>query len=607
MPSTSLRATAGRRAIAALLVTALGLGPAGVGGLAAGTVRAQVNLPDLGDADTEALPPSQERKLGERVMAQGWAAHDIYDDYEITEYISALGLRLARASDDLGNAGALLNLRPEDFRFFAVQDASINAFAMPGGFIGINTGLLTAAQSESELASVFGHEIGHVTQRHIARQMGGQRGANVAMIASLLVAVLAAASRSNSSGDLATAAMMAGQGSAIASQLAFSRDAEREADRVGFQTLTAAGFDPNGMVEFFGRLQRASRLYDAGNYAFLRTHPLTLERITDIEGRVRSVPPLAAPYLDSPEFWLARARARLAEDTTIAGNRAAMDFFKAEAERLTAPDAVAATGTHWMAARPAVAPGAGAGGSAPAASASNAPASGAATAAGAAMRPGTPASDGEVAARVGQFSATLPLLPASPAARAAPWYGLALARLAANDADGAAAALAEARKRLPVHAWFDRLEARILLARGKPDAAIAFADTARRRWPQSEPLRDDYGQLLLDAGRPRAAADYLREQTALLRSDARLHEQLARAWSQLGDSARQYQSMGEYYAQRGILTGAVQQLELAQKATRGGGASNADLALASEIDARLRGLRDQLREEMGEKNRQRGG
>ncbi|WP_085314436.1 M48 family metalloprotease [Derxia lacustris] len=571
MPPTLPRLSAPRRALAALLATALALGPAGIGELAgaAGAAQAQVRLPDLGDADTEALPPSQERKLGERVMAQAWAARDIYDDYEIADYLGVVGLKLARASDDLGNAGALLNLKPEDFRFFAVQDGSINAFALPGGFIGVNTGLLTAAQSESELASVLGHEIGHVTQRHIARQMGGQRGVGVAMIASLLVAVLAAASRSNSSGDLAQAAIMAGQGGAIASQLAFSRDAEREADRVGFQTLAAAGFDPTGMVDFFGRLQRASRLYDAGNYAFLRTHPLTLERITDIEGRVRTVPPLAAPYVDSAEFWLARARARVAEDTTIAGNRVAGEFFTAEAQRLSAPGAAAATGPVWSAAHPA----------------NTANASSAASGAGPAATP------------------ALPLPTASAAARAAPWYGLALTRLAANDGDGAAAALAEARKRLPAHPWFDRLEARVLLAQHKPDVAIAFADAARRRWPQSDPLRDDFGQLLLDAGRPQAAADYLREQTALRRSDARLHEQLARAWSALGDGAREHQSLGEYYAQRGILTGAVQQLELAQRATRGGGASNADLVLASEIDARLRGLREQLRDELKETGR----
>jgi len=557
-----------------------------------GIAQAQLNLPDLGDADTEALPPAQERKFGERVMASAWAQRDIYDDPEITEYLMALGQRLAKVSEDLGNVGPLLNLRPEDFRFFAVQDPSINAFALPGGFIGVNTGLLTAAQSESELASVVGHEIGHVTQRHIARQMGGQRGVGVAMVASLLLAVLAAASKSNSSGDLAQAAVMAGQGTAIASQLAFSRDAEREADRVGFQTLTAAGFDPNGMVDFFARLERASRLYDAGNYAFLRTHPLTLERITDIEARVRGLAPMHAPPLDSAEFWLARARARVAEDTTIAGNRAAMEVFDVEAKRLAAPGALAATGPVWSAANAA---------HHYSAAESAAPAASGAT---------TTSSVYSGAPQTSPGAAMLPLPTASAAARAAPWYGMALGKLAANDADGAAAALAEARKRLPAHAWFDRLESRVLLAQRKPDAAIAFAEAARRRWPQSAPLRNDFGQLLLDAGRPRAAVDYLREQTVLCRSESRLHEQLARAWAALGDTAREHQSMGEAYAQHGILTGAVQQLELAQRATRGGGVTNADLMLAAEIDARLRELRVQWRQElkdMGQKEDRQGG
>lgn len=169
-----------------------------------------------------------------------------------------------------------------DFDFFVVSDSTLNAFALPGGYIGVHTGLLLAAQTESEFASVLGHEIAHVTQRHIAQIVGKQSQSAMLMMASLLVAVLAA--RSNS--DVSQAAIAAGQAGAIQSQLGYTRSFEREADRVGLETLESAGFDVRGMPGFFERLQRATRMYENNAPAYLRTHPLTTERIADMENRV---------------------------------------------------------------------------------------------------------------------------------------------------------------------------------------------------------------------------------------------------------------------------------------------------------------------------------
>ena len=200
-----------------------------------------------------------------------------------------------------------------------VRDPQINAFALPGGYIGIHTGLLLAAQSESEVAGVVAHEIAHVTQRHIARMISQQGQSQLMSMAAMAVAILAA--RSNS--QVAEAAMAFGQAGVMQSQLNFTRDNEREADRVGVQLLDGAGFDPRGMASFFERLQRATRVYEGGAPAYLRTHPLTFERIGDIQGRVEQMPYRQVP--DSLEFQLIRAKLRAENDTP----REAIAFFEA--------------------------------------------------------------------------------------------------------------------------------------------------------------------------------------------------------------------------------------------------------------------------------------
>jgi predicted Zn-dependent protease len=247
-------------------------------------------LPDLGDVSTATITPLQERRLGESIMREIRADRSYYDEPEAADYLNQLGQRLAARSTE----------GRQDFEFFLIQDSQINAFALPGGFIGVNTGLLFAAQSESELAGVMAHEISHVTQRHIARMLAQQKQALVTTLASIAAAILL----SRVSSDAAQAAIAFGQASAIQAQLNFTRDHEREADRVGLQLLGEAGFDPRGMATFFERLQRATRVYETAAPSYLRTHPLPFERIADIQNRIQELPYRQIP--DSIEFQLIR-------------------------------------------------------------------------------------------------------------------------------------------------------------------------------------------------------------------------------------------------------------------------------------------------------------
>ncbi len=271
-------------------------------------------LPELGDASAVAITPADERRLGESIMREIHRDPSYLDDPEVTDYANSLGNRLTSHSDATG----------QKFEFFVLRDPQINAFALPGGFIGIHTALIVAAQSESELAGVIAHEISHVTQHHIARMINQQSQSQLVSIAALAVALLAA--RSNS--QVGQAAMAFGQAGVVQNQLNFTRDNEREADRVGLQLLDRSGFDPRGMEVFFERLQRATRIYEGGAPSYLRTHPLTFERIADIQNRMEKMPYRQVP--DSLDFQLIRAKLRAEAEAP----RDAVAFFEASlAER----------------------------------------------------------------------------------------------------------------------------------------------------------------------------------------------------------------------------------------------------------------------------------
>ena len=272
-------------------------------------------LPDLGDASGAVISPAQERKLGEAAMRQVHASGAYLDDPEVNAYLNNLGQRLLLSTSSAR----------QEFEFFAVNDAGINAFALPGGYVGVNIGLILLTQNESELASVLAHEISHVTQHHIARLIAGEQKNQLATLAALALAVLAARSRP----DLASGAILAAQGAAIQYQLDFTRDNEREADRIGFQVLDRAGFDTHSMPSMFERLQRSSRAYESNTTpSYLRTHPITYERIADAMARADARPYKQVP--DSRDFHFVRALLKSYQGTS---RDAIVDFESSLAER----------------------------------------------------------------------------------------------------------------------------------------------------------------------------------------------------------------------------------------------------------------------------------
>lgn len=258
-----------------------------------GTGIAQ-NLPNLGDESAAVLTPQMERRIGEGYYRELRRDPAYLDDPEASGYVEELGNRLIAAGPE----------PTMSVEFFVMKEEQINAFAMLGGYIGVNSGLITAAQSESEVASVLGHEIGHLTQRHIARSVSAsQRTSMASMVASALCLL---AARSNP--QVTTGCLAGAQAAQVQSQLAYSRDFEREADRVGFDILNKGGFDVTAMPIFFERLQRASRVAESSAPVYVRSHPLTTERIADVRNRVQGVATRAHP--DSLSFHLVRAKLR---------------------------------------------------------------------------------------------------------------------------------------------------------------------------------------------------------------------------------------------------------------------------------------------------------
>ncbi|MDQ9170008.1 M48 family metalloprotease [Oxalobacteraceae bacterium R-40] len=288
------------------------------------------NLPNLGDTAREELSPVMERRLGEQIMRDIRRNRDYLEDAPVLEYLNNFGASLIAARPEVRGEADY------DFFFFAVRDPMLNAFALPGGFIGVHSGLLLAAQSESELASVVAHEIGHVSQRHIARMIGNQKQDALIPLASMILGALAA----SSSPDLAAATIMGGQGVALQRQLNFSRDAEREADRVGLQILQEGGFDTSGMTAFFGRIQTASRAYNDSLPAYLRSHPMTTERIADIQARTRNQ--RYKQRADSLDFHVIRARMRVLQDSSAQGLREAALAFDSQLQQKSRPQSIAA-------------------------------------------------------------------------------------------------------------------------------------------------------------------------------------------------------------------------------------------------------------------------
>lgn len=310
-----------KRALLALTLAVLS-------GTCAAPLTAQTgDLPTLGDNADISL--SLERKIGERIARDLYRDPDYLDDPLLIEYVQSIWQPLLGAARQRGELTPELEQRFA-FEVLLGRDRSINAFAVPGGYLGLNLGLIGVASSADELAAVLAHELTHVTQRHIARQISKQNQQSPLLLATLLLGLLVASKNP----DAANAIITGGQGVAAASQLGFSRDVEREADRIGFAVMTQAGFDPLGFVGLFEKLQQAARLNDNGSFPYLRTHPLTTERIAQARQRLvlgdtpqsaGTAPPqplqiehalmaararvLSNPGADSLRAWLSQAQA----------------------------------------------------------------------------------------------------------------------------------------------------------------------------------------------------------------------------------------------------------------------------------------------------------
>jgi len=277
--------------------------------LPAAPLHAQVNLPALGDSVSDDLSISAEKHLGEQIMRQIRPDPDYLDDPLLLEYVQGVWAPLVEAARRQGNIGDDTSDRFA-WETFLVRDRSVNAFALPGGYVGVHLGLLAITSSRDELASVLGHELSHITQRHIARRIVGDSRSSMAAMAGMVLGLIAASKAG--SVDLANAAILGSQAAAQQASLNFSRDMEREADRVGFNVMTGAGYQGQGMVSMFERMDQAYHLMDSGAYPYLRSHPLTTERIGDARLRLGTETP---PPLDtSPEHALMAARSRVLMD-----------------------------------------------------------------------------------------------------------------------------------------------------------------------------------------------------------------------------------------------------------------------------------------------------
>ncbi|MCS0585040.1 M48 family metalloprotease [Massilia pinisoli] len=485
------------------VAAAVGLAVAAAAALAAPIVPVlhgsadTTGLPTLGDSARADLSPVMERKLGEEIMNDIRRDPDYLDDDAIIEFLNNFGENLVTfAPGARGEMNA-------DFFFFAVRDPMINAFALPGGFIGVHSQLLLSAQNESELASVLSHEIGHVQQRHIARMIGQQKQDALLPLAALLLAALVG--KAGGGADAAMGVMMGGQGLAIQRQLNFSRDAEREADRVGFQTMRAAGYDTSGMVAFFKRLQSTTRIYGEAP-AWLSSHPLTGERIADIQSRIRENPKPIHIRPDSIEFHLVRARVRVLQDESQKGREEAKSTFQGQLAQQNMQQQTA-----------------------------------------------------------GMYGMSFLALKQGDLKGAQSW--LDKAKASTKPRPGV---FSSERSGTDGSAMFAALGTEIKLAPGQPadvvHQAVQDAESAYQKFPLSRMLARQYADALVADGQLDKAAQFLRDQVQQYREEPKLYDQLAKTYAAQGKIALQHMALAESYVLTGALPAAVDQLNLARKA-----------------------------------------
>lgn len=450
-------------------------------------------LPDLGDVSATVMSPLQEQAIAEQILREVAVSDDVLRDVEVTDYLQALGARLVANGPE----------KRQKFNFFVVQDSSINAFAMPGGVIGVHTGLMLGANSESELASVLGHEIGHVTQRHLARMLAAQKYDTWKNIAGLALALLV--SRSNP--QLASGAFTTASAIGVQTQLDYTREHEREADRIGLQILDSGGFDVRAMPNFFNTLQRGSRFSEGSAPSFLRTHPLTFERIADVTNRVEQMP--YRQVVDSVEFHYVRAKLRASYVTP----EAAIGVFEQNIREQRYIN------------------------------------------------------------------------------EAAEHYGLAVALLRKNALPQVEKELAWLKKNAPSHVMFENLAARLAVAKNNPQNAARQYASALVRYPDNRALIYGYAEHFLAIKQADKAVQLVLEKQGLYPDDAYFYDLLAKAYAMQNKNLLSHQAQSEAYYRKYDLARALEQMDLATKASDG------DFYQKSIVEARLKQLRQMLGDE----------
>ena len=485
-------------------------------------------LPTLGDAAE--LSSSAERRLGDRIARELYRDPDYLDDPVLAEYVQAVWQPLLAAARARGDLPADLETRFA-WEILLGRDRSVNAFALPGGYFGLHLGLLASVSSADELASVLAHELSHVTQRHIARLIARQDQQAPWVVGAMILGALAA----SKSADAANALIVGGQAASAQGQLNFSRDMEREADRVGYAVLIEAGFDGQGFAGMFEKLQQAARLNDSGAFPYLRSHPLTTERVADMQNRQilqAARAPRPAPLL---QHGLLAARARALSNTGADAQRSLM----LEADNSLGAPAPRQAATLY-----------------------------AATLAATRLR--------DFAAAQAYLARLTPLLDGDPQARQLGLWLSCETSLAADDLPRAARALSAAAAFAPLA---DRplrrpelmLQAQVSLQAGAAGSAADLARLAQRL------------QLWLADHPP----------------DAQAWQLLASAYALQNQGLRALRAEAEARLAQLDLTGALDRLKAAQSRLRQGhsGAGSAEYIEASIIDTRYRQIESRLKEQ----------
>ncbi|MFZ2652202.1 MAG: M48 family metalloprotease [Burkholderiaceae bacterium] len=496
-----------------------------------GQTQAQINLPALGDTESEDFGIGAERRLGEQIMREIRRDPDYLDDPVLLEYVESLWHPLLAQARANGNITADLDQRFA-WEPFLVRDRAINAFALPGGYIGVYLGLIALTTSRDELASVLAHELSHVTQRHIARSIANTKRQSLIGAAAMILGVIAAAR--SASADAANAMIVGGQAAALQGQLNFSRDMEREADRIGFSLLTGAGFAAGGMAAMFEKLDQSSRLNDSGGFPYLRSHPLSSERIGEARARLGTA--AAPPPSSAIEHAVAQARARVLMDSRVDALRRwqAMDADrpgKAPAEHLAGAYSSALASTllrDWARADMAL----------------------------------------HIAFGLASGEARDP--------RAARAVALLTAQSLFERGDAARAATA-------LKPYMDKPSRPVMLLAAQVElASVADASAAPASSSNTTGLK--------------RMADQLQTWLAMYPRDAAAWAQLGQAWARLGQPLRAMRAQAEVRLALGDLNGALDRLRAAQRSVRGPeGGANVDFIEASVIDARLRDIEGQRR------------